>query len=275
MSKLNKRDINRSFNRWWYANEIPNNLDYLLGPSLLYALMPTLRKLYTNDDELRDAYFRHLSYFNTQAIWGGGTLTGIVTHLEEAHFDQSNRDLNDGEVEVNDSFISMTKTGLMGVLAGVGDAVDSGCVQYIFITMGLPFAFEGNWIGALYPWIAFLLSTYSYGYYFALLGYIKGRMAAVDLVSSKRFQMITEVLSTLGLILLGTIAAQYIQLNINTGFYLFENLSNFLINLVEGLLSLSLILIVYYYLSKKGLDLLKGMIFITIIICILMVFGIL
>lgn len=275
MSKLNKRDINRSFNRWWYANEIPNNLDYLLGPSLLYALMPTLRKLYTNDDDLRDAYFRHLSYFNTQAIWGGGTLTGIVTHLEEAHFDQSNRDLNDCEVEVNDSFISMTKTGLMGVLAGVGDAVDSGCVQYIFITMGLPFAFEGNWIGALYPWIAFLLSTYSYGYYFALLGYIKGRMAAVDLVSSKRFQMITEVLSTLGLILLGTIAAQYIQLNINAGFYLFENLSNFLINLVEGLLSLSLILIVYYYLSKKGLDLLKGMIFITIIICILMVFGIL
>jgi mannose/fructose/N-acetylgalactosamine-specific phosphotransferase system component IID len=275
MSRLNKRDINRSFNRWWYANEIPNNLDYLLGPSLLYALMPTLRKLYTNDDDLRDAYFRHLSYFNTQAIWGGGTLTGIVTHLEEVHFDQSNRDLNDGEVEVNESFISMTKTGLMGVLAGVGDAVDSGCVQYIFITMGLPFAFEGNWIGALYPWIAFLLSTYSYGYYFALLGYIKGRLAAVDLVSSKRFQMITEVLSTVGLILLGTIAAQYIQLNIDTGFYLFENLSNFLINLVEGLLSLSLILIVYYYLSKKGLDLLKGMIFITIIICILMVFGIL
>jgi len=275
MSKLNKRDINRSFNRWWYANEIPNNLDYLLGPSLLYALMPTLRKLYTNDDDLRDAYFRHLSYFNTQAIWGGGTLTGIMSNLEESHSDQSNRDLNEDEVEVNDNFISMTKTGLMGVLAGVGDAVDSGCVQYIFITLGLPFAFEGNWIGALYPWFAFLLSTYSYGYYFALLGYIKGRMAAVDLVSSKRFQMITEILSTLGLILLGTIAAQYIQINLNTSFYLFENINNFSINLLEGLLSLSLILIAHYYLSKKGLDLLKGMILITIIICTLMVFGIL
>jgi PTS system mannose-specific IID component len=275
MSKLNKRDINRSFNRWWYANEIPNNLDYLLGPSLLYALMPTLRKLYTNDDDLRDAYFRHLSYFNTQAIWGGGTLTGIMSNLEEAHSDQSNRDLNEAEVEVNDNFISMTKTGLMGVLAGVGDAVDSGCVQYIFITLGLPFAFEGNWIGALYPWIAYLLSTYTYGNYFALLGYIKGRMAAVDLVSSKRFQMITEILSTFGLILLGTIAARYIQINLNTSFYLFENINNFLVNLLEGLLSLSLILIVHFYLSKKGLDLLKGMILITIIICILLVFGIL
>ncbi len=42
MNKLSKRDINRAFNRWWYANEIPNNHDYLLGPSLLFALIPIL-----------------------------------------------------------------------------------------------------------------------------------------------------------------------------------------------------------------------------------------
>ena len=46
MGKLSKRDIQRAYHRWWYANEIPNNQDYLLGPSLLFALLPILGKLY-------------------------------------------------------------------------------------------------------------------------------------------------------------------------------------------------------------------------------------
>lgn len=270
MNKLSKRDINRAFNRWWYANEIPNNHDYLLGPSLLYALIPILKKLYPNIDDLKDAYQRHLSYFNTQAIWGGATLTGIVSNLEEAHSDQMERELQDDEVEVNDSFISMTKTGLMGVLAGVGDTVDSGTVQYIFITCALPWAFDGYWVGALFPWVGFVLSTYTYGNYFALIGYLKGRMAAVDLVSSKKSKMLTEIVSSFGLILLGYIGARYLQIDLMIN--QFDVVWN---NLIEGLLSLFLILGVHYYLSKKGLDLLKGMIFITIIVCSLLLLGIL
>lgn len=274
--KLNKRDINRSFNRWWYTNEIPNNLDYLLGPSLLYALMPSLRKLYTNNDDLKEAYLRHLTYFNTQAIWGGGTITGIVSNLEELKSNQLNRDLKNNETEITESFINMTKTGLMGVLAGVGDAVDSGTVQYIFITLALPWAFNGYLIGALIPWIVFVLSTYAYGNYFTYLGYIQGRMAAVELISSKKFQMLTEVVSIFGLILLGFIGANYIQIDLNQKrIELLSHLNELNVHLIEGFLALGLIIIVYYYLSKKGLDLLKGLILISLIVCGLILIGIL
>lgn len=276
MKKLNKKDVSRSFRRWWYANEIPTNLDYLQGQALLFALMPILKKLYSDKDELKAAYQRHLSYFNTQAIWGGGTLTGIVANLEETHSDQINRNLNDNEIEVDDNFIAMTKTGLMGVLAGVGDAVDSGTVQYIFITLALPWAFEGYWIGSFLPWIMFVLTTYSYGNYYAMLGYLRGRMAAAELVSSKKYQMITEVLAIFGLILLGSIAARYLQIYINLETTdIFNHLSQFVIHSVEGLLSLIIILFTHYYLSKKGLDLLKGMILITMIICALFILRIL
>lgn len=274
--KLNKRDINRSFNRWWYTNEIPNNLDYLLGPSLLYALLPSLRKLYTNNDDLKDAYLRHLTYFNTQAIWGGATLTGIVSNLEEMKANQLNRDLDENETEITDTFINMTKTGLMGVLAGVGDAVDSGTVQYIFITLALPWAFNGYLIGALIPWLMFVLSTYTYGNYFAYIGYMQGRMAAVELVSSKKFQMLTEVTSIFGLTLLGFIGANYIQLQLNQErIDFFSQLNEINAHYIEGFLVLSLILIVHAYLSKKGLDLLKGMMIITLIVCGLIIIGIL
>lgn len=274
--KLNKRDINRSFNRWWYTNEIPNNLDYLLGPSLLYALLPSLRKLYTNNDDLKEAYLRHLTYFNTQAIWGGATLTGIVSNLEEMKVNQLNRDLDENETEITDTFINMTKTGLMGVLAGVGDAVDSGTVQYIFITLALPWAFNGYLIGALTPWLMFVLSTYTYGNYFAYIGYMQGRMAAVELVSSKKFQTLTEVTSIFGLTLLGFIGANYIQLQLNQErIDFFSHLNEINVHYIEGFLVLSLILIVHTYLSKKGLDLLKGMMIITLIVCGLIIIGIL
>jgi PTS system mannose-specific IID component len=274
--KLTKRDINRSFNRWWYSNEIPNNLDYLLGPSLLYALLPSLRKLYTDNEDLKEAYLRHLTYFNTQAIWGGATITGIVSNLEELKSNQLNRTIETNETEITETFINMTKTGLMGVLAGVGDAVDSGTVQYIFITLALPWAFNGYFIGALMPWIAFVLSTYTYGNYFAYLGYIKGRMAAVELVSSKKFQMLTEIVSLLGLILLGYIGANTIQIELNQNrIELLSHLNETNVQLIEGFLGLGLILVVYYYLSKKGLDLLKGLIFISLIVCALIVIGIL
>ena len=76
--KITKKDLHGAWFRWWWANEVPHAFDRYIAPSLLLALMPLLRKLYKNDDDLREAYHRHLMFFNTQAIWGGGTITGIV-----------------------------------------------------------------------------------------------------------------------------------------------------------------------------------------------------
>ena len=261
MGKLSKRDIQRAYHRWWYANEIPNNHDYLLGPSLLFALLPILRKLYPEESDRILAYRRHLSYFNTQAIWGGATITGIVANLEEK--------LSDEDETINESVISITKTGLMGVLAGVGDTVDSGTVQYIFILCALPWAFDGHWIGALYPWIGFVLTTYSYGTFFAQLGYMKGRLAALDLVSGTWSKRITEITSSFGLILLGYIGANYANIPVS------QFLEGYGQVLLEGGIVLALILADYKFLSIKGLDLLKGFGFITILVSVLMILGIL
>lgn len=43
-----------------------------------------------------------------------------------------------------------TKAGLMGALAGIGDAIDSGTVQYIFIAIAVPWAQQGSPLGALF-----------------------------------------------------------------------------------------------------------------------------
>ena len=45
-----KKDVTKAYLRWHFANEIPHSFERYLAPSLLYAMMPILRKLYKNED---------------------------------------------------------------------------------------------------------------------------------------------------------------------------------------------------------------------------------
>lgn len=263
---LTNKDLHKSWFRWWWANEVPHAFDRYIAPSLLFALMPTLRKLYKNDDDLRDAYRRHLMFFNTQAIWGGGTITGIVTSLEETRAKQI---ANNEEVTVSGDLINNTKLGLMGALAGIGDAIDSGTVQYIFIAIALPWAQEGNPLGSLFPWIGFTLVTYLYGFYFTKMGYRLGRSAAAELVSGQRMQAIIEGLSVLGLFMMGVIAANYVKVSTVLTLSLSGKefvLQNIIDGLIPGLLPLVTILGTYFYFSKKGIKVTNALLWLSLIL---------
>ena len=273
--KITKKDLHGAWFRWWWANEVPHAFDRYIAPSLLLALMPILRKLYKNDDDLREAYHRHLMFFNTQAIWGGGTITGIVASLEET---RANQIANDEEVTVTHDLINNTKLGLMGALAGIGDAIDSGTVQYIFIAIALPWAQAGSPMGSLFPWIGFTLVTYLYGYYFTRNGYKLGRAAATELVCGKKMTAIIEGLSVLGLFMMGIIASSYVKvssiftLNISGKEFVLQNILD---GLLPGLLPFTVIMAIYFYFSKKGIKVTNAILGLTAVLGVLAWFNIL
>jgi len=273
--KITQKDLHGAWFRWWWANEVPHAFDRYIAPSLLLALMPLLRKLYKNDDDLREAYHRHLMFFNTQAIWGGGTITGIVASLEET---RANQIANNEEVTVTHDLINNTKLGLMGALAGIGDAIDSGTVQYIFIAIALPWAQAGSPMGSLFPWIGFTLVTYLYGYYFTRNGYKLGRAAATELVSGKKMTAIIEGLSVLGLFMMGIIASSYVKvasiftLNISGKEFVLQNILD---GLLPGLLPFTVIMAIYFYFSKKGIKVTNAILGLTAVLGVLAWFNIL
>lgn len=273
--KITTKDLHGAWFRWWWANEVPHAFDRYIAPSLLLALMPLLRKIYKNDDDLREAYHRHLMFFNTQAIWGGGTITGIVASLEET---RANQIANNEEVTVTHDLINNTKLGLMGALAGIGDAIDSGTVQYIFIAIALPWAQAGSPIGSLFPWIGFTLVTYLYGYYFTRNGYKLGRAAATELVSGKKMTAIIEGLSVLGLFMMGIIASSYVK--VASPFILTISgkefvLQNILDGLLPGLLPFTVIMAIYFYFAKKGIKVTNAILGLTAVLGVLAWFNIL
>ena len=273
--QVTRQDLNKAWFRWWWANEVPHTFDRYIAPSLLFGLIPVLRRVYKNEDDLREAYRRHLVFFNTQAIWGGGTITGIVASLEENRAKSLAETGEDGGI--SEEMIQNTKVGLMGALAGIGDAIDSGTVQYIFIAIALPWAQQGSSLGALFPWIGFTVVTYLYGLYFTRMGYRLGRNAATELLTGK-IQMFVNGLSILGLFMMGIIAGSYIKVFTPLKFTISgkEFVINDMLNgIVPGLIPLAIVMGVYFYFQRNGLKVTRALLWLTLILGLLGAFGIL
>lgn len=272
--EITKKDVAIAWLRFYYANEIPHSFDRYIAGALLWALMPILKKLYKDKNELILAYQRHLLFFNTQLTWGGGTITGIMSSLESV---RANESFEGKPISIDDDLLYNTKAGLMGALAGIGDAIDSGTVQYIFIAIALPWAQDGLAIGALFPFIGFVLYQLSVGYYFCQLGFRLGRNAVTEVVGNK-MQMLIEALSILGLFMMGILAASYIKVSSGLRFNLSGKefvIQETLDKILPGVLPLLVVSGLYFYFAKKGLKVTNALIGLTVILGVLAAIGIL
>ncbi|GAB2025077.1 PTS system mannose/fructose/sorbose family transporter subunit IID [Lactovum odontotermitis] len=273
---ITNKDLMKSWFRWWWANEVPHTFDRMLAPSFLFGMMPSLKKLYKDKIMRGEAYQRHLMFFNTQAVWGGGTLTGMSISLEESRA----KALAEGDTEgaIDPTLISNTKVGLMGPLAGIGDAIDSGTIQYIFIAIFLPYARQGNALGALLPFIFFATATFIYGYFFTKMGYSLGRNAAKEIMTGERTKTIINALGVLGLFMMGVMASSYVTISSGLKFSISGKafvIQDILNSILPGMLPLIAIMALYFYFDRKGLKIMRGLIYLTIALIVLAVVGIL
>lgn len=268
------KDVTSAYLRWHFANEIPHSFERYLAPSLLWALMPILRKLYKDDDRLRAAYERQLLFFNTQLTWGGGVITGLMSSMEQ---ERARQEYTSEDITMTDDLMYNTKAGLMGALAGIGDSIDSGTVQYIFIAIAVPWAQQGNPMGALFPFIGFALYQVLIGLFFARQGFTMGR-SATGLMQSSGVKNVIELLSILGMFMMGVLAGNYVKVSSSLAFDISGRpfvLQDTLNTIMPGMLPLAVVLGVYYYYTKKGLKVTRALVGLTVILAILAGVGIL
>lgn len=271
---ITKKDVGLAWLRFYFANEIPHCFDKYIAPALLWALMPILKKLYKNKQDLIEAYQRHLLFFNTQLSWGGGTITGIVASLESARAQEV---YEKKSITIDDDLIYNSKAGLMGALAGIGDSIDSGTVQYIFIAIALPWAQKGSALGSIIPFVCFATYQLVIGYYFVQLGFRLGRSAATEVVGDK-MQMVIEVLSILGLFMMGILAGNYVKVSSSLQFNLSGKefiVQDILDGIMPGILPLLTVGCIYFFFAKKGLNVTKALFGLTVVLGVLAAIGIL
>ncbi|EJE4563043.1 MULTISPECIES: PTS system mannose/fructose/sorbose family transporter subunit IID [Enterococcaceae] len=258
-SKLTKRDIRNVYFRWWMGCELTLNFERYQGLGFCNSFAPCLEKLYGPGEELQKALKRHLEFFNTQAIWGA-MIPGAVLAMEEAKAS--------GE-DIPDETITSFKTGLMGPMAGIGDALEGGTFMAIVNALGASFAIQGNILGPILI-IAYNIFDGFVGNFLFNMGYKMGRQSVSKVLKSGMINKLIQCGSIIGMFMMGALSSSFVKLttkvkfNINGQMVVIQDTID---QIAPGLLSLGLVFLVFWAIKYKKMSITK-LLLILIVFCL-------
>ena len=266
--KLTKKDITKSMCIYYAGAELSNSYERLQSLVFCASMSPILKKLYSTDEELSAALKRHLVFFNTEGILGA-IIQGITISMEEQKANGEN---------VTDDAITGIKTGLMGPIAGMGDAIIWAALMPILFSIFLPFASEGSAFGGIMPLILYPAITIVISYLLIHNGYTLGKKSIVTLLHGGKMKSIIFTANVIGLTMMGALSASYVTLSTPLEFTVRGGSSIIVQDILDmvapGILPLAAVFIIYAYLRKKGPRYTKILLTVVIVSVIASVLGI-
>lgn len=253
---ITKKDLNGAFWRWTLGSQMSWNYETMQSGGVVLTLGPILRKLYKNDEEFKEALISHFTFFNTNP-WIGNIIMGATIAVEENH---------EGEdaSEVRKTVASI-KTGLMGPLAGIGDAVLFVIPMTIFGALAGYMAKDGSPIGILFG-LAYCIACLFVRRWMLFMGYRQGNKFVTSLAG--QLKSLTNSASMLGLMVVGGLISSTVTVNIPMVFKtgsvkvgLQDTLNQICPNLVPAIL----VALIYWLLGKKNFTSTKAIVLIIII----------
>ena len=198
---LSKRD------RWdvmWHSQFLQGSWNYerMQNGGWVYSMIPALRKLYPNKEDMAAALQRHLVFFNTHPYLAS-PIIGVTLALEK---DKANG------VKVDDEAIQGVKVGMMGPLAGVGDPVFWYTVRPILGALGASMAINGNILGPILFFVFWNLIRIAFLWYTQELGYKAGAAISSDL-SGGLLKKVTRGAAMMGMFVLGALIERWVNIN--------------------------------------------------------------
>jgi mannose/fructose/N-acetylgalactosamine-specific phosphotransferase system component IID len=187
LPELTKRELSRSFWRYFWSFQISWNYERMQGMGFAWAMEPVLRKLFSRKADYIAAMKRHMVFFNTDSIIGGPLILGSAIAMEEAGAPASAEGM---------------KVGLMGPMAGVGDTLTFALYNSIIFTIGASWALQGKVIGPIFAGVMVLVPYFlvrRWQFYFA---YRQGKQLASTLAGGA-LDRLSESATILGLVVLG------------------------------------------------------------------------
>ena len=254
--KLSRKDVIKSWFRYYLVTEVGNSYERLTALAFGYGMAPILEKLYgDNEEELRKAYTRHISFYNSEATWGSLVL-GISMAMEEEHANEVAQGTQ--SEEDTDNFtetITNIKIGLMGPLAGIGDSIDVGTVKAIVLSLFIPLAAAGNMLGGIAALVVWILYMSCLAYFLVMKGYTLGRDSVASVLQSTAISRLIDSAGVLGLFMMGALTSSYVKLTTNLtlttegGSFVVQDILD---GMLTNLLPLCAVGLIYFYIKKRG-----------------------
>lgn len=200
--KITEKDIKRSSKRWIMASQITWNYEKMMGIGYLYAMLPILKKLYQNPDDLKDMMKNHAQFFNTTPHMGG-FIVGIDIAAEEAE----GKDCKET--------VKGIKTGLMGPFAGVGDTIFGVLIPTICGSIAGYMGQNGNVAGVII-WILVNIAILIFRYFTMGMGYKGGTKLIAS--TKNKLDALTHAAILLGLTVVGALIPTVVRANVTANF---------------------------------------------------------
>ncbi len=249
---LSKKDIFKSWMRWFFFAQSNYNYERLQSTAFAHSMLPILKKLYKDKDDLKNGVERHLTFFNTEPICGS-VIHGITIAMEE---EKSNG------AEIADEGVNAIKTGLMGPLAGIGDTLTQGIITPIVLAICIGITNSENIAGPIIFVLAqfAIMTSISYGLW--MNGYKYGKKAVETILEGGMINKVIEGASILGTLVMGGLVGRFINVQtpiaINVGDVAFNLQTDLLDKVMPGLIPFVLTMLVLKAV-KKGISPIKIM----------------
>ena len=223
------------------------NFERMQNIGFAYMMIPALKKLYPNKEDLKIALKRHLTIFNTTPA--------VVTFIAGATIAMEEKIKNAKEKgeEADEESINAVKTALMGPLAGIGDSFFWGTFRIIGAGIGASLAAKGSIMGAVLFLLIYNIPHLVVRYQGLKLGYKSGVSFLESLSKGGVIALLTEVAKILGLVVVGSMCGSMVSLStplvlkISGAKIVFQEVFD---GIIKGLLPLGFTWLLYKLLQK-------------------------
>lgn len=252
---ITKKDINKTFFRWWLTCEMSNNYERMQAIGWCASISPILKKLYPKKEDLSAALTRNLTFFNTEGIFGG-LILGSSLALEEQ---SAKSETMQGEM------ITAYKTGLMGPVAGLGDTVDWATVYTMILAACSAIASNGNPLAAA---ITALMGGVMFleGLFFTRYSFKTGRESIKKILHSGVINEALMFANIFGIMMVGSMTAALMKLDltIKSGTV---DVQKVIDTAFPGIVTLCVFGAIFWAMKKKNISAPK-MVFIVMGVCV-------
>lgn len=170
------------------------------------TMTPAIESIYKDDPEgKKEAYLRHQNFFNTHAV-PFSFIAGLSYAMEKEHHDNGS---------VDGQTIESIKASLMGPTAGMFDSLFFNCLRIIAAGIGIGLCAEGSILGTIIFILIYGVSQSVVKYFFINAGYVYGTSFIDAVFSSGLMSALTKAASVLGLMMVGAMTAQMVNVPLN------------------------------------------------------------
>ncbi|NGQ95761.1 PTS system mannose/fructose/sorbose family transporter subunit IID [Brevibacillus sp. SYP-B805] len=255
---ITKKDIRSVALRWLFFNTSAWNWERMQHIAFAWSLLPVLKKLYKDKKQLGEALSRHMVFFNSEPTIGTPLIGAIAAmEVEKAK----------GE-EIPDDVFNAVKSGLMGPLAALGDSLFASTVNALLLSFGMGLAMEQNLLGPVGFAVVWIMITLGFVLWGTQIGFQKGiNLMDTEAFSEKTITTTTNILSILGLTVIGGLSASFVNLT-TTVTWSFNDKATELQVILDGLmpkfLPFLLVLALWYLHDRKNVSVMKLLLYLVI-----------